>query len=523
MLKSLFALALYLFTFTSEGGLFGVEATKPNIIFFLTDDVDIELNSMDFMPNTKALLSDRGATFKNMYASVPVCCPSRSSLYSGQYQHNNLAVNNSVNGNCAGERWVKTTEPIAFPVHLANSGYMTTFAGKYLNNYGNPLEPLTHVPPGWTDWHGLEGNSVYYNYRISENGVAVKHGSQYPDDYLPLVVANRTLTYVSKQLAAGTGPVFATLSFPAAHEPADPAPEYAGLYPNISAPRTPSFNFRAAGTHWLERVQAVYGLNVDSIGWLDLLYRRRLQTLRTVDDIVKQTVDIITAAGQLDNTFFVFTADNGYHLGQFGLAIDKRQPWLTDSHLPLIISGPGVPQGVVLDDVVSMVDLGPTFLDAAGAKIPDTFDGQSLLPLLHGKQSTGWRTSNLIEYHGESQSPGPAAVCSRTQGDMGISCDQRVNFTTPPYFFGNPFCTCQDAANNTYSCLRIRNATADLRYCEFAEGGSGLTELFNYTADPSELYNIAKSVSVSMLAQLHAQLTRAVSCVGAAACSQALA
>ena len=109
----------------------GVSGLPPNIIFFLVDDVDVELSSMDYLPKTKKLLAEQGSSFSQMYASVPVCCPSRSSLYSGQYQHNHRAVNNSIDGNCAGQRWVNVTEPAAFPALL--TGYQKTFAGKYLN------------------------------------------------------------------------------------------------------------------------------------------------------------------------------------------------------------------------------------------------------------------------------------------------------------------------------------------------------------------------------------------------------
>jgi len=93
---------------------------------------------MDYLPKAQKLLVEQGVSFKNMYASIPVCCPSRTSLYSGMYQHNHHAINNTIEGNCAGYEWVDTTEPISFPNLL--KGYNKTFAGKYLNMYGQPGE-----------------------------------------------------------------------------------------------------------------------------------------------------------------------------------------------------------------------------------------------------------------------------------------------------------------------------------------------------------------------------------------------
>lgn len=155
---------------------------------------------------------------------------------------------------------------------------------------------VAHIPPGWTNWQGLVGNSVYYNYVISNNGVAEKHGNDYEADYLPNVVLNKTLAFLDEY--AGQQPFFAMVSPPACHGPADPAPQYATLYPGESsvrwfrvhaaavapirshgsagqpiltncicviprcptagahAPRTPAFNAEVNHTHWIQEVRA---------------------------------------------------------------------------------------------------------------------------------------------------------------------------------------------------------------------------------------------------------------------------
>merc|ERR1712110_995918 len=105
------------------------------------------------MPKTKSLLGDAGMTFKNMFVSTPVCCPSRSSILTGKYIHNHRATNNSIAGNCSSVAWQQGPEKEAFPVYLKKSGYNTFFAGKYLNQYGRYGIGASHIPPGWDDWN----------------------------------------------------------------------------------------------------------------------------------------------------------------------------------------------------------------------------------------------------------------------------------------------------------------------------------------------------------------------------------
>lgn len=105
-------------------------AAQPNIIFFLTDDQDVEMGSLSYMPTVQRLLMDTGATFTRMYAHVPVCCPSRSALISGQYMHNNHCRGNAIATNCSSPSWQQGPEKRSYVTHLAAAGYKTFFAGK---------------------------------------------------------------------------------------------------------------------------------------------------------------------------------------------------------------------------------------------------------------------------------------------------------------------------------------------------------------------------------------------------------
>ena len=114
-----------------------------------------------------------------------MCCPSRSSILTGQYVHNHHAKNNSISGGCSSPGWQAGPEKHSVSTYLKDLGYRTFFGGKYLNQYGmKSVGGPEHVPPGWDEWLGLVGNSRYYNYTLSANGKPEPHGHTYSTDYL---------------------------------------------------------------------------------------------------------------------------------------------------------------------------------------------------------------------------------------------------------------------------------------------------------------------------------------------------
>jgi N-acetylglucosamine-6-sulfatase len=506
-------------------------ASAPNIIFILTDDQDVLLNSLQAMPKLNKLIVSQGASFTSAYVNTPVCCPSRSTYLSGLYNHRTNVTGNSIPANCYGTQFRNETEIGTFANVLhSNTQYATSYAGKYLNMYG--FDPNPDVPPGWTEWNGLVGNSAYYNYRLVHRAegnstvVVEKHGADYQSDYLPDLVLNRTSEFIGRHLAAGR-PFVSVLGFPCAHEPAVPAPQHVNKYVGAKAPRLPNWGVRNADSHWLESTMgAGYGLNPSSVVFLDVLFQRRLETLLSVDDAVEAIYNQVAAAGALDNTYLIYTSDHGYHLGSNGLAIDKRQAWETDTKIPLFISGPSIKPNTIVTQPVSSVDIAPTILEMAGYT-PSvlSMDGSSLLGLATGT-ATGWRHINLIEYHGESGdgSAGGNPACAPTAGSA-VSCDIRNNFTQPPYI---PFttsyqtwCTCQDTANNTYNCVRILNSTMNTQYCEYTLENN-FVEYYDLAQDPWQLVNLGNSMAPALKSELSDLLASAVACKGKDSCSGAL-
>src|SRR5437016_8865544 len=133
-------------------------AQRPNLLVLETDDQT--LAEMEVLPNVRRLIGDEGVTFDNNFDSFSLCCPSRASLLTGQYSHNN-----GVRGNAAPEGgYYKLDSTNTLAVWLQKAGYHTIHLGKYLNGYGtkNPRE----IPAGWSDWHGSVDPSTYryYNY-----------------------------------------------------------------------------------------------------------------------------------------------------------------------------------------------------------------------------------------------------------------------------------------------------------------------------------------------------------------------
>lgn len=235
-----------------------------------------------------------------------------------------------------------------------------------------------------------------------------------------------------------------------------------------------------------------------SIKFLDDAFRRRWQTLLSVDDLVEKLVKRLDSTGELDNTYIFYTSDNGYHTGQFSLPIDKRQLYEFDIKVPLLVRGPGIKPNQTSKMLVSNIDLGPTILDLAGYDLNKTqMDGTSLLPILKGDSNLTWRSDVLVEYQGEGRN-----VTDPTCPSLSPGVSQCF-----------PDCVCEDAYNNTYACVRTLSSMWNLQYCEF-DDQEVFVEVYNITADPDQITNIAKSIDPELLGKMNYRLMMLQSCSG---------
>nr|XP_055045645.1 N-acetylglucosamine-6-sulfatase [Misgurnus anguillicaudatus] len=469
---------------------------RPNIVLILTDDLDVSIGGMIPLSKTKKLIGDAGITFTNTFVASPLCCPSRASILTGKYPHNHHVVNNTLEGNCSSVAWQKTQEPITFPAFLQKHGaYQTFFAGKYLNEYGNKKAGgVEHVPLGWDQWFALERNSKYYNYTLSVNGRPQRHGQNYSQDYLTDVLANISIDFLENK--SNRRPFFMMVSTPAPHSPWMAAPQYESSFSNVKAPRDPNFNIHGKDKHWLIR-QAKTPMTNSSIEFSDNAYRKRWRTLLSVDDLVEKVVRKLEIRGELSNTYIIFTSDNGYHTGQFSLPMDKRQLYEFDIRVPLLVRGPNIKPNQTCSLLVANVDLGPTILDIAGYNINETqMDGMSFFPIMTGTgNSSAWRSDVLVEYEGEGSN-----ISDPTCPSLGPGVSQCF-----------PDCVCEDSYNNTYACVRTVSQAANLQYCEF-DDNEVFVEVYNLTADPFQLSNIAKSIDQEVLEKMNHRLMMLQSC-----------
>jgi N-acetylglucosamine-6-sulfatase len=453
-------------------------ATRPNVVFVLTDD--LSWNLVAHMPQVRRLQAD-GLSFNDYTVTDSLCCPSRSSILSGRFPHDTgVFTNGGVDGGFDyfhghGE------EAQTFATALRASGYRTAMMGKYLNGY-QPADPqggtLPYVPPGWSEWDVAGNGYPEFNYDLNENHTVVHYGSR-PQDYLTDVLAGKGAAFITSSAAAHQ-PFLLEIATFAPHAPYTPAPRDADSFPGLTAPRGPAFDtLPTDAPPWLA---ARTPLTPTETAAIDTGFRKRVQAVQAVDRLIATLRGALTKAGVAGDTYLVFSSDNGYHMGQYRLNPGKMTAFDTDIRVPLVVAGPGVAPGSASTARVQNVDLAPTFQSLAGTTVSSAVDGRSLVPLLHGASGTGWRTTALVEHHGPDTLAGDPDLPAPNSGN-------------PP----------------TYTAIR----TGTYTYVEYSDGSR---EYYDRTADGNELHNLAGTLSPARLARLHAALTGLAGCHNGADC-----
>jgi len=448
----------------------------PNIVFVVTDDM--ARAEMPYMTRTLRLIGGTGTTFSHAMSSFPLCCPARATMLTGQYAHNHGVLGNASDGYPEGGYAGFDSDSNTIATWMDEAGYQTGFVGKYLNGYGNQ-EPA-RVPPGWDDWHGTLVGSYRY-VRAYENGVQNNYGKTYRTTW----TTRAAVDMIDTRVPYG-GPLMLFTWYSAPHnglpiEDDDPRPVYGRSVPtpvparvdrndfdHLRAPRDPNFGEEDVS----DKPQAIQNLapfdDIDPLT-LDELYQQRIETLQSVDRGVASMVGALRRSGELDNTVFVFTSDNGYMIGDHRVRQGKTLPYESSIRVPLLIRGPGFPAGVTRDQLVGTQDFAPTFAEIGGATPQRVLDGTSLLPLARIPRASSGRDM-VVEV-------GPKTV-------------------------GGPM---------TLAGLRTKRYT----YVEYA---TGERELYDLRHDPYQLENLIGSPELDpdVEASLQTQLAATRDCVGSA-------
>jgi arylsulfatase A-like enzyme len=342
-------------------------AKGPNVLIIVTDDQRI--GSLAVMPQTRRYFVQGGTNFKQAFVTTPLCCPSRSSIFSGLYAHNHGVVNNRPG---LAENLDQRT---LVQYYLHRAGYRTGLFGKYLNKW-----ETTQPPPNFDDFSFFSLGEPYYGGSWNHNGTLVS-----PHEYSTTYIAQLGEHFLRSAENRDAQPWFLYLATAAPH-----------------GPSTPERRYRSAPVPYWKGEPAVFEkdrsdkppyVRQDHAGLVRGRHvrRRQLRSLRSVDDMVGQIIGLLRRLDEERNTLIFFISDNGVTWGDHGIR-GKIVPYTPSIEVPMMMRWPGhVPAGRTDNQLVANIDIAPTILDAANISPDHPMDGRSLLHPLD-------RKSILTEY-----------------------------------------------------------------------------------------------------------------------------
>ncbi|KAI1633593.1 arylsulfatase [Biscogniauxia mediterranea] len=450
---------------------------RPNIVFIMTDDQDRRLGSTDYQSALQRELVAKGTEFTNHYTNQALCCPSRSTLLRGQTVHNTNLTNVIAPGGSY-NKWVTSGQDENYLPHwLSSAGYRSEYIGKIMNGYG--ISNYDTKSKGW-DWSDLLVEPYIDDFNLpvlSQNGERpIFYDGFHQTDVIRIKALNR-LDYLlnqSQPFFLAITPFTPHVGYQQDNPSHRPIPQkrHLELFPDAKAPRTPNFNpsddYQVNAGGW---VKDLIAMNDSAINFADFVFRSRVQALAGVDEIIEDVVAKLEAAGAINNTYIIYTSDNGYHLGQHRMPAGKSLFYNEDTNIPFVVRGPGVPANVTSNIPGLHLDLAPTFLDIAGVAESDWpvfFDGRSLLDQWHNPTSSEIR--------------GAEAGQGNSKESINIEYWGRAGIEAPSAgALGSPF------LNTTYKTIRLLGEDQGWVYTVWC---SGEKELYDTASDPWELTNL---------------------------------
>ncbi|KAL1638084.1 hypothetical protein SLS58_009010 [Diplodia intermedia] len=490
-----------LFAVTAAGLLFchgSAAAKKPNIVMIMSDDQDYHLGSLDYQDAVQKEIISEGLLLTNHFVTTAQCCPSRVSFHRGQMAHNTNHTDVKSIGGGYSKLLASREDEDYLPHWLKKAGYQTEYIGKLFN--GINLANYSPKPKGW-DYTDILLAPYIYSYNnvvMSTNG---ERPMRYEGYHQTDILRAKGLARLD-HLTAQDEPFYLTIAPTSPHvqesELPVPLQRHANDFANATVPMPRGGNYNPDDAYTAQKVswlRNLTSLNDEQLARTHEHYRHRLRALQGLDEMVHDVIAKLNETGALDNTYVIYTTDNGYHLGNHRVPAGKSLPYIEDTNIPLAIRGPGIPRGSVSRTPSTHVDMAPTFLDIAGVAagdMPSFLDGRSLLsewqnPTTTTTAATGSPKEIVnIEFWGAAGIEGPATNDAKLE-----------------------------AKRNSYKTLRVvgeGEAWLFSRWCTHE------TELYDTINDPYELTNLASSPShARLIARLNALLLVTKSC-GAGTC-----
>ena len=389
---------------------FADEPSRPNILYIMSDDhaapaisaYDGFLAEAAPTPNIDRL-ADEGMLFENCFCTNSICTPSRAVIFTGLYSHLNGVYKFTP---------LDQSQP-TLPKLLQEAGYKTAFIGKY-HLHSNPV--------GFDDWSILPGQGRYYDPQFVEMGdesptgrVTQGQRTTYEGQSSD-VIGDKALTYL-KERRPRDAPFAFFCHFKAPHDPWGYAPRYESLFADVDLPEPATLfddysNRSDALPSTLQFIGSKWGNHTNYVRQTEhlegdarkraqyqLYIKSYLRCVRGVDDNVGRILDYLDESGLAENTIVVYTADQGFFLGEHGL-YDKRFMYEEALRMPLLVRWPGeVAPGETSEEIVLNLDFAQTILDVAEGTPDPGMQGRSFLSILQGETPEDWRDIMYYRYY----------------------------------------------------------------------------------------------------------------------------
>ncbi len=354
---------------------------QPNVLIFFTDQqrfdtTGVHGNPMGLTPNFDRMAMN-GTHCYNAFSCQPVCVPARMSLQTGKYASSLGAYNNATGA-------LKPDE-MTLGHYFRDAGYATGYIGKWHMAKTPPGD--TRVPQevrqGYEYWLGCNtveiGSDAYNAWLYDDSGNKVEMPGYRADAY-----ADAAIRFISEKRDK---PFFLMTSWL--------EPHFQNTRDDFPAPE--GYEEKYAAETWLPPdLRALGGTSARHLpGYCGMVKR--------LDECLGRIRDALRSTGQLENTIIIFTADHGCHFKTRNREY-KRSPHDASARIPMALCGPGFDGGGRLREMVSLVDVAPTLLDACGITVPGAIQGRSIMPLIQQDREAkkAWLAEALIEYNEQS-------------------------------------------------------------------------------------------------------------------------